>query len=114
MKLIMKLRMKLILTCCSCIPLLVMLLMGVIVFPKVPNYQSRTQKLLLLNNGLSIANVLSAMILSDTNKIVLFEMAQLTTEQLVFIAEIFFETGNINDVKALLRARFPERNVPSM
>ena len=46
---------------------LVMLLKGVIEFPKVPNYQSRTQKLLLLNNGLFTANVLIAMILSDTN-----------------------------------------------
>ena len=64
----MKLRMKLILTSCSdSIPLLVMLLKGVIEFPNVPNYQSRTQKLLLLNNGLFTANVLSAMILSDTN-----------------------------------------------
>ena len=44
-----------------------MLLKGVIEFPKVPNYQSRTRKLLLLNNGLFTANVLSAMILSDTN-----------------------------------------------
>ena len=57
--------MKLILTCSSCIPLLVMLLKGVIEFPKVPNYQSHTQKL--LNNGLFTANVLSTMILSDTN-----------------------------------------------
>ena len=31
------------------------------------DYQSRIQKLLLLNNGLFTANVLSAMILSDTN-----------------------------------------------
>ena len=91
-----------------------MLLKGVIEFPKVPNYQSRTQKLLLLNNGLFTANVLSAMILSDTNKIVLFEMAQLTTDQRVFIVENFLETGSINDVKALFRATFPERNVPSM
>ena len=68
MKLIMmKLRMKHILACCSSIPLLVMLLKGVIEFPKVPNYQSRTQKQILLNNGLFTANVLSAMILSDTN-----------------------------------------------
>ena len=49
------------------VPLLVMLLKGVIEFPKVPNYQSPTQKLLLPNNGLFTANVLSAMILSDTN-----------------------------------------------
>ena len=58
----MELRMKLILTCCSSNPLLVMLIKSVIKFPKVPNYQSRTQKLLFLNNGLFTADVLSAMI----------------------------------------------------
>ena len=41
-------------------------------------------------------------------------MAQLTTAQRVFIVENFLETESINDVKALFRARFPERNVPSM
>ena len=60
------------------------------------------------------ANVLSALLLSDPNKIILFEMAQLTTDQRVFIVKNFLETGSINDVKVLFRARFPERNVPSM
>lgn len=47
------------------------------------------------------------------NKTRSFVMAQLTTEQRVFLVERYAETGNANEVRRLFQAAFPGRNVPS-
>lgn len=42
-----------------------------------------------------------------------FAMAQLTTEQRVFIVEKFNETGSVNEVRRQFPLAFPDRNTPS-